>query len=412
MVMEVANRYMRNGTNSIMTLLDCSKAFNMCKYSILFTKLLEKGLPAVVVRTLVTVYEKQYAWVRWGNARSEIFPIVNGTRQGSVLSPALFSIYMDEILVNLRNLGVGCYVGEVFMGALGYADDLVLLAPSRTAMQLMLKACEEFGTRNNLLFSTDPDPVKSKTKSVFLCGKKKLEKPLPLRLYGIELPWVKTATHLGNELCEDGTMDTDNKQKRAAFISRSLEIREQFDFAHPMETLKAVNLYCCDHYGGMLWDLQGNMASQYFNAWNTCVKLAWGVPRATHTYFLDYLSGGMVSVRRDILGRYPGFYRSLLRSPSREVNILARIVAKDIRTTTASNLRLLEEETGGLTWAASAAITRKKLISEPGVPEEDSWRVPYLGKLLEERDRLKYQGLEGSKEVEVVQSLIDSLCTN
>ena len=67
-----------------------------------------------------------------------MFPIVNGTRQGSVLSPALFSIYMDEILLNLRNLGVGCYVGEVFMGAMWYADDLVLLAPSRTAMQMML----------------------------------------------------------------------------------------------------------------------------------------------------------------------------------------------------------------------------------------------------------------------------------
>ena len=82
---------------------------------------------------------------------------MNGTRQGSVLSPALYSIYMDEILVTLRNLGVGCYVGEVFMGAMGYADDLVLLAPTRTAMQMMLKACEDFGTKNNLLFSTDPD---------------------------------------------------------------------------------------------------------------------------------------------------------------------------------------------------------------------------------------------------------------
>ena len=413
MVMEVANHYMRNGTNPIMTLLDCSKAFDMCKYSILFTKLMEKGLPAVVVRTLITVYEQQYAWVRWGRARSEMFPIVNGTRQGSVLSPALFAIYMDEVLQNLRNLGVGCYVGEVFMGALGYADDLVLLAPSRTAMQLMLKACEEFGTRNNLLFSTDPDPVKSKTKSVFLCGKKKVEKPLPLRLYGTELPWVKTATHLGNELCEDGTMDTDTKQKRAAFISRSLEIREQFSFAHPMEALRAVNLYCCDHYGGMLWDLQGNMASQYFNSWNTCIKLAWGVPRATHTYFMDYLSGSMVPVKRDILGRYAGFYRSLLRSPCREVNILARIVAKDIRTTTARNLRFLEEETGGKTWAASSLMVKKALLAgETVVPAEASWRVPYLGKLLEERDRLVYQGLEDSKEVKSVQSLIDSLCTN
>ena len=71
---------------------------------------------------------------------------------------------MDEILVNLRKLSVGCYVGEVFMGAIGYADDLVLLAPFRTAMQMMLQVCVEFGARNNLLFSTDTDPNKSKTK--------------------------------------------------------------------------------------------------------------------------------------------------------------------------------------------------------------------------------------------------------
>ena len=214
---------MRHGTNPIMTLLDCSKAFDMCKYSIMFNKLLAKGLPAVVVRVLIVVYEKQFAWVRWGGAKSEVFPIVNGTRHGSVLSPTLFSIYMDEILVNLRKLGVGCYVGEVFMGAIGYADDLVLLAPSRTAMQMMLQVCEEFGARNNLLFSTDTDPDKSKTKCVFMCGKKKTVKPLPLYLYGRELPWVKTATHLGVELCEDGTMNSDIKHKTAAFIPRSLE---------------------------------------------------------------------------------------------------------------------------------------------------------------------------------------------
>ena len=52
------------------------------------------------------------------------------------------------------------------------------------------------------------------------------------------------------------------------------------------------------------------------------------------------------------------------------------------------------------------------LAGETVVPAEASWRVPYLGKLLEERDRLVYQGLEDSKEVKSVQSLIDSLCTN
>ena len=396
-----------------MTLLDCSKAFDMVKYNILFTKLLEKGLPAVVVRTIIVVYEKQYAWVRWGRARSELFPIVNGTRQGSVLSPALFSIYMDEILLNLRDLGVGCYVGEVFMGAMGYADDLVLLAPTRTAMQMMLQACEDFGTRNNLLFSTDPDARKSKTKCIFMSGKKKLDKPAPLSLYGRELPFVRSATHLGNELCEDGSMDMDTKEKTAAFITRSLEIREQFSFAHPMEVLGAVKVYCCDHYGSMLWDLQGDLVSKYFNSWKTCIKLAWGVPRATHSYFLDYLSGGLVTVRRDVLARYAGFYKSLLTSPCREVNILARLVAKDIRTTTARNLRMLEQETGGLTWTAPGGKIKEELSTrELAVPRIDAWRIPYLGRLLEERDVLVYQGEELSEEVDQVQELIDSLCSN
>ena len=77
----------------------------------------------------------------------------------------------------------------------------------------------------------------------------------------------------------------------------------------------------------------GDIARQYCNTMNTCIKLAWGVSRATPNYFLDYLSGGLISFRRDILGRYAGFFMRLLSSPCMEVNILARVVAKDIRST-------------------------------------------------------------------------------
>ena len=44
LVLEVANHYLRQGSNPIITLMDCTKAFDMCKYSILFNKLLDKGL--------------------------------------------------------------------------------------------------------------------------------------------------------------------------------------------------------------------------------------------------------------------------------------------------------------------------------------------------------------------------------
>ena len=307
---------------------------------------------------------------------------------------------MDEILV--------------FMGAFGYCDDLALLAPCRPAMQLMLEACERFGLKNNLIFSTDPDPVKSKTKSVYFRGKKRLDNPAPLSLYGRELPWVSSAVHLGHLLSEEGTMDKDIKDKKAAFITRSTEIRETFSFAHPVEVLNAVKLYCCDHYGSMLWDLGGGLASQYFNTWNTCIKLAWDLPRDTHSYFLKSLAGGLVTAKNDIIARFTGFYKGLLSSPSREVNIMARLVAKDVRTTTSKNFMLMERETGGLGLGSPAHAVRKELLKrDTAAPDMDLWRIPYLSKLLEQRDLLVYNGEdEECEELARTKELIEAISSN
>ena len=95
------------------------------------------------------------------------FGIKNGTTQGSVLSPAFFNVYIDDLLTELKNSGVGCNIGGRFFGTAGYVDDTLLLAhlaPCRSAMAQMIKICEEYGTVNSLKFSTDPRPAKSKTK--------------------------------------------------------------------------------------------------------------------------------------------------------------------------------------------------------------------------------------------------------
>ena len=83
----------------------------------------------------------------------------------------------------------------------------------------------------------------------------------------------------------------------------------------------------------------------------------------------------------------------MLKSHFREVNIFARVVAKVIRTTTARNLSLLKKTTGGHTWSAPAGKIREELAKrKPTVPRVDCWRIPYLGRLLEERDTLSYLG--------------------
>ena len=79
--------------------------------------------------------------VWWNNSLSDSFCISNGVRQGGVLSPILFAIYIDCLLEMLESSGVGCCYGGSFVGALAYADDVVLLAPCTSALRLMLHIC-------------------------------------------------------------------------------------------------------------------------------------------------------------------------------------------------------------------------------------------------------------------------------
>ena len=76
--------------------MDCSMAFDKCFFSKLFQKMLDKGVPVLVVRVLSFIYEEQSGCVRLVGESSEPFSLKNGTRQGSVLSPVLSaSIWMD-----------------------------------------------------------------------------------------------------------------------------------------------------------------------------------------------------------------------------------------------------------------------------------------------------------------------------
>ena len=63
--------------------------------------------------------------------------MLNGVSHGAILSPVLFCDYFDTLLSNLNAAGIGCHIGS-FYGALAYADDLVLLAPSANALRCML----------------------------------------------------------------------------------------------------------------------------------------------------------------------------------------------------------------------------------------------------------------------------------
>ena len=91
--------------------------------------------------------------IAWNGVCSDSFSVLNGVNQGGVFSPVLFCIYFDVLLCRLAESKIGCYIGNVFEGALAYADDIALFASTTRAMRLMLGICEDL-RRNTPLFLT------------------------------------------------------------------------------------------------------------------------------------------------------------------------------------------------------------------------------------------------------------------
>ena len=277
-------------------------------------------------------------------------------------------------------------------------------------MQQMLDLAADFGLRNNLEFSCDPDPVKTKSKAIFMDGKKtSLKKPANLQLYGKPLPWVAHATHLGHEFHEDGTMDMDCRMKRGSFIVRSMEVVDSFSFAAPTEVLAAVKLFAADLYGGMLWQLNSQPAEQLMRCWNVCVRDVWGLSRATHTATVRWLSLPHSSLKEDLLARWVKYYQSLLNSDSPEVSTIARIAAGDARTTTGANNKLIVELGLNPRTATPAEVRERLRAAEPVETEQQMARLGLLMELLEQRGVEYYEGEEMDEEL---QALIDFLCTD
>ena len=137
-VMEATSYFLRQGSDVYSCLLDFSKAFDKVTFCQLFKKLIERKIPFIILRLLLYIYRKQKCCVKWNNKKSNYFNIQNGVRQGAVVSPSIFCIYLDTLLKNLKTSGIGCHIGKIFMGAFGYADDIILLAPTRQALQEML----------------------------------------------------------------------------------------------------------------------------------------------------------------------------------------------------------------------------------------------------------------------------------
>ena len=189
---ESINYYVENGSRVFCAFLDASKAFDRLIHSGLFLKLLERGAPKIFIDLIMNWYSELLCRVKWDDSFSEWFRVIAGVRQGGILSPCLYCIYVDELIKVLESMKVGCYILETFMAALLYADDIALLAPSVKGLNLLLRTCSEY--------CIEWDICLNEKKSKAMQFGKKCENLFTLGLNGKPIEWVQTWPYLGVQL--------------------------------------------------------------------------------------------------------------------------------------------------------------------------------------------------------------------
>ena len=152
-------------SNAFVLMLDASKAFDRVNYCKLFRELLKREMSPLVLRLLLYMYTNQTLRVKWGSVMSESFTVMNGVKQGGVLSPILFAVYTDGLLLRLQESGIGCHMGGHYAGATAYADDITLISPSMTGLRKMSSIREQYASEYDILFNG------SKSKLLFFKGR-------------------------------------------------------------------------------------------------------------------------------------------------------------------------------------------------------------------------------------------------
>lgn len=157
--------------------IDFSKAFDRVDRRLLWYKLEKLGLSGNILRSLQAIYSEVKCAVRLHGMTTDWFNVNSGVKQGCILSPLLFSMYLNDLALEIKALGCGVDVGGEQVSLLLYADDIVFVAPSAGDLQHMLDVLYHWCERWNMVVNPDKskvvhfrNPSVARTQESFSCG--------------------------------------------------------------------------------------------------------------------------------------------------------------------------------------------------------------------------------------------------
>ena len=235
-------------------------------------------------------------------------------RQGGVLSPILFTrliIYLDDLLLELERAGVGCHWRHHFVGAVCYADDIALIAPSLSALRIMLDTCIQYASSHSLIFN----PSKTQLIKFSRSNDLSLGSSSNFTFLGQDLCFSQSVIHLGHILSNDLSDEDDIVSVKKDLCRKANCMLHIFSSCNPLIKTKLFQSFCLSLYGAALWKLSSPELHHLQVICNNILRKIWVLPQRCHTDIL-HLVAGIQSVCNIIILRSQNLTTAAINSSS------------------------------------------------------------------------------------------------
>ena len=224
----------------------------------------------------------QTARIVWNGVKGSYGRIEKGVRQGGILSPFLFKLYIDDVLQEIAGMEVGCRLGILRINILAYADDLVLIADNQSNLAKLYRILDE------RIRQLDLSMNKIKSKAMIFSQYKRHDRAAELLLGDDSFEVVSEYKYLGH-IIQDGLQDTKDAELRLnSFYAKFNWVFRNFKNTSLDVLIFLFNAYCIPEYGLPLWCLDSLIKKQTYKtfevAYNNAVKRMLGVPISTSSH--------------------------------------------------------------------------------------------------------------------------------
>jgi len=190
------------------------------------------------------------------------------------MPPIFFYLFIDDLSCALRDTEVGCFINNVCVNHLCYADDMVILAPSPCGLQLLLDTCSEYALNHDLLYNA------KKSKCMVFSPKGFIAPNLTFRLSNDTLPCVEKYKYLGVLISSCKSDNLDIQRAVQSQYTHGNRLIRKFSKCSNAVKLCLFKAYCSTFYGMHFWRNFSKKSHQAIKvAYNNSFRHLMGIKR-------------------------------------------------------------------------------------------------------------------------------------